>query len=199
MLSSFRDQQTVSQAHPKALTWAHVASRNLPSIRYQKVWPRTASGLVAANIGRTYCPSSFTPIENTLREIVMDELATVKLFYSLLASGNNSAALRLLDPEIEWTEAEGTPYFAGTMHGPEAVIAGLFAPLARDFDNFTTTPSDFLAEGPRVVSFGRYFGISKENGRAKSAPFVHLWTVFENRLRRFVQFTDSAPWKQALT
>jgi ketosteroid isomerase-like protein len=86
----------------------------------------------------------------------MDKLATVKQFYSLLAAGDNSAALPLLDPEIEWTEAERTPYFAGTMHGIDAVVSGLFAPLARDFENFTTTPSDFVADGDRVVSTGRY-------------------------------------------
>ncbi len=128
----------------------------------------------------------------------MDALATVKQFYSSLASGDGSAALGLLDPEIEWTEAEGTPYFTGTMHGPNAVIGGLFVPLARDFDNFSTTPSDFVTEGPRVVSFGQYFGIAKRNGHKMTARFVHVWTVSNGRLRRFVQFTDSAPWNEAL-
>jgi ketosteroid isomerase-like protein len=133
-----------------------------------------------------------------LRGAVMDALATVKLFYCSLASGDSSAALGLLDPEIEWTEAEGTPYFTGTMHGPDAVIGGLFVPLARDFDNFVTAPSDFVTEGPRVVSFGQYSGIAKRNGRRMTAPFVHVWTVSDGRLQRFFQFTDSAPWNEAL-
>lgn len=128
----------------------------------------------------------------------MDALATVKLFYSSLASGDGSATLGLLDPEIEWTEAERTPYFNGTMRGPEAVVLGLFAPLVRDFDNFTTTPSDFVTEGSKVVSFGQYSGISKRNGRKMTAPFVHVWTVSNGRLQRFVQFTDSARWNEAL-
>jgi ketosteroid isomerase-like protein len=127
----------------------------------------------------------------------MDSLATVKLFYSFLAAGDSSAALQLLDPGIEWTEAERTPYFAGTMVGSDAVIAGLFAPLSRDFSDFTTTPSDFVTERDRVVSFGRYKGIRKSSGRLMSAPFVHLWTVSDGRLRRFVQFTDSAAWNEA--
>jgi uncharacterized protein len=123
-------------------------------------------------------------------------LATVKLFYSLLSAGDSSAALRLLDPEIEWTEGERTPYFAGTMIGPDAVVAGLFAPLEHDFSDFITTPSDFVTERDRVVSFGRYKGIRKRCGRLMSAPFVHLWTVSDSRLRRFVQFTDSAAWNE---
>jgi uncharacterized protein len=128
----------------------------------------------------------------------MDGMATVKKFYSLLASGNSEGALGLLDPEIEWTEAERTPYYTGTMRGVDAVIAGLFVPLARDFDNFTTTPSDFISDGTRVVSVGRYSGLSKRNGRTMSAPFVHVWTVSDGRLRRFEQFTDSAPWNEAV-
>jgi ketosteroid isomerase-like protein len=99
--------------------------------------------------------------QQALREFVMDSLATVKLFYSLLASGDSSAALQLLDPEIEWTEAERTPYFAGTMIGPDAVIAGLFAPLARDFDNFITTPSDFVTERDRWFLSGDTRGFVK--------------------------------------
>jgi ketosteroid isomerase-like protein len=128
----------------------------------------------------------------------MSPLATVKLFYASLASGDSAAALQLLDPEIEWTEGERTPYFAGTMRGIDAVLAGLFAPLARDFDNFVTTPSDFVAEGDRVVSIGRYGGTCRRNDRVLSAPFVHLWTVSNGHLREFVQFTDSAAWKEAL-
>jgi uncharacterized protein len=127
----------------------------------------------------------------------MDALATVKLFYSSLAAGDSLAALQLLDPGIEWTEAERTPYFAGTLIGIDAVIAGLFTPLGRDFDNFTTTPSDFVTEHDRVVSIGRYTGIRKSNGGAMSAPFVHVWTVANGRLHRFVQFTDSACWNDA--
>jgi len=129
----------------------------------------------------------------------MNELETVKLFYSLLASGDSAGALGLLDPDVEWTEAERTPYFTGTMHGIAAVVSGLFEPLARDFNDFTTVPVDFIVEESKVVSLGRYSGTSKRNGRTMSAPFVHVWTVVNGRLRRFVQFTDSAPWNDAVS
>jgi uncharacterized protein len=77
------------------------------------------------------------------------------------------------------------------------VVAGLFEPLGRDFDSFTTVPDDFITDGERVVSIGRYSGITKSTGRTMSAPFVHVWTVADGRLRRFVQYTDSAAWNEA--
>jgi uncharacterized protein len=125
-------------------------------------------------------------------------LLVVRRFYSLLAAEDTAGALGLLDPDIEWTEAERTPYYAGTMNGIDAVVSGLFDPLGRDFDNFTTLPHDFVTDGGRVVAFGNYSGFAKKSGRTLSAPFVHLWTVSNGRLRRFIQYTDSTPWNEAL-
>jgi uncharacterized protein len=128
----------------------------------------------------------------------MSALSVVHRFYALLAKGDLPGALGLLDPAIERTEAERTPYFSGLMRGVDAVVAGLFEPLGRDFDNFSTVPDEFITDGERVVSIGRYSGIMKSTGRTMSAPFVHVWTVADGRLRRFVQYTDSAAWNEAL-
>jgi uncharacterized protein len=126
----------------------------------------------------------------------MSALSVVQRFYGLLANGDVTGALGLLEPGIEWSEAERTPYFKGVMRGVDAVVSGLFEPLGRDFDDFSTVPNDFVTDGERVVSFGRYSGVAKTTGRTMSAPFVHVWTVSDNRLRRFVQYTDSAAWNE---
>jgi uncharacterized protein len=129
----------------------------------------------------------------------MTALSVVQSFYASLAKGDVSGALGLLDPDIEWTEAERTPYFTGVMRGVDAVVSGLFEPLGPDFDNFTTTPDDFVTDGVRVVSLGRYSGTAKSTGVTLSAPFVRVWAVSYGRLRRSVQYTDSAAWNEAFT
>jgi ketosteroid isomerase-like protein len=128
-----------------------------------------------------------------------DALRVVQRFYALLAAGDVAGALSLLSPDVEWTEAEHTPYFVGTMHGVDDVVSRLFEPLAKDFDDFKTVPDEFVTEEDRVVAIGRYSGVAKKFGRIMSAPFVHYWTVAEGRLCRFVQYTDSALWNAALT
>jgi uncharacterized protein len=127
-----------------------------------------------------------------------EALQVVRQFYSLFAVRDEPQAIELLDPEIEWTEAERTPYFIGTMRGVTAVVTGLFEPLQRDFKEFQTVPREFITEGDRVVAFGDYFGLTKRLDRAMSTPFVHCWTVSNGRLRQFIQYTDSAPWNTAL-
>jgi predicted SnoaL-like aldol condensation-catalyzing enzyme/ketosteroid isomerase-like protein len=122
----------------------------------------------------------------------------VERFYACLAAGDRAGALGLLDPGIEWTEAESTPYFRGTLRGVDAIVSGLFGPLAHDFTAFAAMPHEFVHDGNRVVVFGRYSGVAKNFERALSAPFVHSWTLADGRLRRFVQYTDSAAWNEAL-
>ena len=49
----------------------------------------------------------------------------VQRFYAALGRGDISAVLTVLDPDVEWTEAERFPYYGGTWHNPQAVIDNL--------------------------------------------------------------------------
>ncbi|WP_158800711.1 nuclear transport factor 2 family protein [Acidisoma sp. L85] len=119
-----------------------------------------------------------------------EALQVVREFYSLPAVGDEPQAIKLLDPEIEWTEAERTPYFNGTLRGVTALVTAvatrLFEPMQRDFKEFRTVPGEFITEGDRVVAFGNYFGLTKRFDRTMSAPFVHCWTVSDGRLRQLI-------------
>ena len=128
----------------------------------------------------------------------MDTLTTAQNFYLALAGGDIDGALGLLHEDVEWTEAERSPYYAGTLRGPNAVVVGVLAPINSDFDDFAATPVEFVADAERVAVFGTYTGVAKTTGTRLSVPFVHLWTMADGRLRRFVQYTDSAPWSEAL-
>ena len=44
----------------------------------------------------------------------MSPVQVVQAFYDALARSEIEAVLALLDPDLEWTEAERFPYFGGT-------------------------------------------------------------------------------------
>jgi uncharacterized protein len=123
---------------------------------------------------------------------MLNAVEIVRRFYECLGRGDVPGLLALMAPEIEWAEAERFPYHAGTWRTPQAVVDGLLVPLRRDWSAFSATPTDYVAEGERVVAIGRYAGTYKATGRTFTAPFAHLWTVRGGKITGFVQYTDTA-------
>ena len=128
----------------------------------------------------------------------MNALNIVQDFYAALGRGDVAAVLGLLDPQVEWTEAERFPYYSGTWHGPQAVLDNLLKRLAQDWHDFSATANDFVVEGNRVVSFGVYAGMYKRTGKSIAAPFAHLWTVRDGKITSFLMYTDTAQILEAL-
>jgi ketosteroid isomerase-like protein len=122
----------------------------------------------------------------------------VRSFYANLAGGDIPAVLGVLHPELQWTEAEGFPYYGGTWRHPQDVVDKLLKPLARDWDEFSARASDFIVDGDRVVSLGIYSGINKATKKALRAPFAHVWRIAEGKLAHFEMYTDTLLVRQAM-
>jgi ketosteroid isomerase-like protein len=124
-------------------------------------------------------------------------LEIIRSLYDALGRGDARSVLPLLDPDIEWTEAEGFP-LAGTFHGPQEVIARVLVKLAEDWHDFQTLPEEFVDGGSDIVALGHYSGTNKATGRSFRAPFAHVWKVRDGKAVRYVQYTDTWLVHQAL-
>lgn len=125
-------------------------------------------------------------------------LDTVRRFYAALGCGDVPAIFSILDAQVEWTEAERFPYYDGTWRGPQAVVDNLLIPIARDWDGFSATAIDFVAQDNRVVALGRYSGSYKRTGRSMTAAFAHVWAVRDGKIVSLVQHTDTAKVLEAM-
>jgi ketosteroid isomerase-like protein len=121
----------------------------------------------------------------------MSATDVVKGFYGGFATGDIKAVLALLDPDVEWIEAAGFPY-AGTYHGPMAVLARVFTRLGSEWDGFQAEPESILGGGDQVAALGWYSGTYKETGKAFQARFVHWFTVQGETITKFEQIVDSS-------
>ena len=121
----------------------------------------------------------------------------VRSLYAALARGDVSAAVALMNPRVEWLEAEHTPYFAGLVVGPQKVVETVFEPVNKDFENFAITEQTYITQGARSAAIGVYRGRQRETRRELNAPFVHVWEVIDGKIVRFTQFTDSGAWAEA--
>lgn len=126
-------------------------------------------------------------------------LDLVRSFYAAAAKGDLSTLLGLLHPELDWTEAEGFPYYSGTWRTPAEVAEKLFASLSRDWQDFTIDAQDFITEGDRVVGIGVYSGIYRPTNRSMRAPFAHVWRVADGKIKQFTMYADTLLVHRAVT
>ena len=124
-------------------------------------------------------------------------LQIIKSLYEALTNGDVTTVRPLLDPQIEWTEAEGFP-LGGTYRGVEAVLEEVLMKLATDWEGFQTTPDEFVDGGETIVVLGHYSGTYKATGKSFQAPFAHVWKVRDEKAIRYVQYTDTWLVRQAL-
>jgi len=129
-----------------------------------------------------------------------DVVALVENVYAGFAEGDMAKVTGGMAPDIVWNEAEGNPYADKNPYvGPDAILGGLFARLGGDWDGFTAAPQSIVADGGKVVVFGRYSGTYKATGKTMNTPFVHEWTVENGRIAAFQQYTDTAAQQAAMS
>jgi uncharacterized protein len=121
----------------------------------------------------------------------MSGKSTMESFYAAMGSGDIPGALELIDADCVWVEAAGFIY-AGTFHGPDAVLEGVFARLGGEWDGFAAIPDYIIGEGDRAVAVGTYSGTYKATGKAFSARYCHSITARDGKLVSFEQVVDSA-------
>lgn len=127
----------------------------------------------------------------------MSNIDIIKRLYAGFASADLPGVLAGMSPDIEWTEAEGYPY-AGTFHGPQAVVDGVFIKLATEWSDYRAVPDRYVSEGDEVIALGHYSGTFKATSKSFRAPFVHAWTVRDGKIVRFVQYVDTVLVQRAL-
>ncbi len=130
----------------------------------------------------------------------VDPKAVVETVYEGFEAGDIEMATSTMAPDIVWNEAQGNPYADKNPYmGPDAIISGLFARLGAEWDGFSAAPQEIVAEGGRVIVFGRYGGTYKATGKPIDAPFVHSWTVKDGKIVSFQQYTDTAAHVNAMS
>jgi ketosteroid isomerase-like protein len=128
-----------------------------------------------------------------------DNSAVVRGIYDAFGRGDMPAVLAMLDPKIEWREADNFIYADGSPYvGPNAVLAGVLMRFGTEWDGFTLALEEILAAGETVIGKGYYSGAYKKTGTKVRAQFAHFFTIHEGKVRKFQQFTDTAQFQRAV-
>ncbi|MCE3246184.1 MAG: snoaL-like domain protein [Geminicoccaceae bacterium] len=121
----------------------------------------------------------------TPRELIRD-------WYATLAAGDLAGALAALDPDIEWIEAESSPYGGpAPIRGPEAVLRRVWLPLREDWERIAIEPDELIELPAGVLALVRYRGVRRGTGARLDAQAAHLWDVAGDRITRYRGFADT--------
>ncbi len=124
--------------------------------------------------------------------------STIELFYAAMGRGDIPFVIGVLHPEVIWHEAEGFIYADRSPYiGVDALLTGLFARLAGEWDGFSAVPHEIVDGGETVVALGRYGGVYKGTGVKVDAQFVHVFKFKDGKIAHFQQYTDTAQFQNA--
>ncbi|MEO6624645.1 MAG: hypothetical protein ABIN37_07420 [Burkholderiaceae bacterium] len=80
-----------------------------------------------------------------------------------------------------------------------AVLEGVIQRIEADWEHFAVSPSDILDAGESVLACGCYSGIYRKNGKHVKAQGAHGYTLRNEKVVRFQQYTDTAQFWRVVT
>ena len=121
----------------------------------------------------------------------------VRAFYDSTIPGHREGVMALQAPDVVYEVAEGMPTGGGRFVGILDVMDRALANFYGAFD-VRLLAEEFITEGEHVVAVGHLKGMTRKGAVPIDVPFVHVWTVRDNRLHRLRFLTDTAILADAL-
>jgi ketosteroid isomerase-like protein len=113
----------------------------------------------------------------------------VLALYAKLTAGDAPGALALMTDDVEWIPMM---HYKVDGRGPQKVLEGMLIPAMIEWETFTLTPSEFVAEGNKVVSIGRFRSPHRTTGKSADVNYAHVWEVRDDKIYKFCQYIDTA-------
>lgn len=137
---------------------------------------------------------------NPMKAVAMGNIDVLKGGYEAFSRGDVPSVLGVFDPNIEWREAQGSPYQPDGKPwiGGDAITQHLFMRLATEWDGFTVTPNEFHDAGDTIVVECRHTGTYKATGKSIDAQNCHVWKLSNGKATSFHAYTDTAQMQEAM-
>ena len=128
-----------------------------------------------------------------------ENAALVQQAYAMFGRGDLAGVLKLMGADVVWEvpEVDNVP-FTGKFQGPEGV-GRFFAGQAAAVDILKFEPTEFIAQGDKVVVLGDSLYKTKEQGKEYGGKFAQVVTVKDGKVQRFDHYGDTAAAAKAFS
>jgi len=100
--------------------------------------------------------------------------------------------LELLTDDIEWIGVEHDELPFGGVYRGKQQVAQYFSELDQAQEAQMFEPRDIIAENDRIAVTGISRWTVRATGQSYENPWVHIFTVRDGKVCRFVQYNDTA-------
>jgi len=112
--------------------------------------------------------------------------------YAAFSRGDIATILASLTPDVDWVcEGPASVPFCGKFRGPEQV-SKFFEALATTQSEQNLTIEETYDAGAQVFTINRYSCVVNASGKKVDARGVHVFTVKNGKVTRFLEIFDSA-------
>ena len=121
-----------------------------------------------------------------------ENMDLVRSGYEKFGKGDIQGLLGLFSDDIDWStpHLENAPY-GGRVLGLKAV-GEFFQKLGETEEFAYFEPTEFIAQGDRVVVLGRCKATVRSTDRSFEIDWVHIFTVHDGKVTNFTEHFDSA-------
>jgi uncharacterized protein len=122
----------------------------------------------------------------------------IRRLYEAFGKGDINKIIDHLASQFVWRfDAPSTVPFAGDFKTPDEVRRGFFGSLAETQKDQAVKPEEFIARDDNVVVIGRYSAVVTATNKRIDVPLVHVFTIQNGKVTRYLNFTDSATIAEA--
>lgn len=127
-----------------------------------------------------------------------DNINLIKKLYAAFGKGDIETIIDHLADQLVWRfDAPAVIPYAGEHDTPDQVKEAFFANLASTQKDYSLQTDEFIAQGDKVIMVGSYGATVKATGKRFDLSLVHVWTIQNSKVKRFVNFTDTAKVAEA--
>jgi ketosteroid isomerase-like protein len=117
----------------------------------------------------------------------------IKKLYEAFGKGDIDTIIDHLADRFVWRfDAPPAIPFAGDFKTLDEVRSGFFGSLAESQKDQALNPEEFIAQDDKVVMVGRYSGTVTATNKRIDVAVVHIFTIQNGKVTRYMNFTDSA-------
>ena len=120
-----------------------------------------------------------------------ENVEALKKGFDAFNSGDGDGVAEVFADDAKWEGPNTQDVPGGGTYDGKDKIMEMVGGIAEEWDEFQSTPDEFVDAGDTVIVLGHITGKHKESGSELKTPFVHVWRMDDGKAKRVQALVDT--------